>query len=196
MAFWSESFADKEGTFKDPKRQFRFTVEFQGLDAPQGGGTLWYAKSAAKPKFEITETEHRFLNHTFYYPSSLKWESVEIVMVDPVEPDVGATLSDIVTQSGYAPPTDANSLSTMSKAKAVGALGTVLITQVDAEGNMVEAWTLWNAWIKSVDYGALAYDNEDLSEVTLTLMYDWARIETSTPSVALAGGGGTEFFSV
>lgn len=195
MPFWSQPF-DGDTTLKDPKRKFRFTVEFQGIGGnAQGGALLWYAKQCKKPSFTIQETEHKYLNHSFYYPSSLKWETIDITVVDPVDPDVAATVSDIVVQSGYAPPTDPNSLSTMSKAKGVGALGTVLITQIDANGEPLEKWTLWNAWIKQVQYGDLAYGDDELTELTITLIYDWARLDTTNDSSALAGGG-KEFFKI
>jgi len=195
MAFWSTNFGE-DTTLKDPKRKFRFTVEFQGIQAAQGGAILWYAKTAAKPSFQVAEATHKFLNHTFYYPGSVTWQDISITLVDPVDPDMAATLSDIVVQSGYTPPTDANSLSTMSKAKAAGALGTVIITQIDSDGKPLETWTLWNSWIKEVKYGDLGYDTDDLTEMTVALKYDWARVETAGPSVAVAGAGGTEFFNV
>ena len=195
MPFWSTNFGE-DTTLKDPKRKFRFTVEFQGIQAAQGGAMLWYAKTAAKPSFQIAEATHKFLNHTFYYPGSVTWQDIGITLVDPVEPDMAATLSDIVVQSGYTPPTDSTSLSTMSKAKAAGALGTVIITQIDSDGNPLETWTLWNSWIKEVKYGDLGYDGDDLTEMTVTLKYDWARIEAAGASVAVAGNGGSEFFGV
>ena len=195
MAFWSTNFGE-DTTLKDPKRKFRFTVEFQGIQAAQGGAILWYAKTAAKPSFQVAEATHKFLNHTFYYPGSVTWQDISITLVDPVDPDMAATLSDIVVQSGYTPPTDANSLSTMSKAKAAGALGTVIITQIDSDGKPLETWTLWNSWIKEVKYGDLGYDGDDLTEMTVALKYDWARVETAGASVAVAGAGGSEFFGV
>jgi len=195
MAFWSTNFGE-DTTLKDPKRKFRFTVEFQGIQAAQGGAMLWYAKTCTKPGFAIAETTHKFLNHTFYYPGSVTWNDVSVTLVDPVDPDMAATLSDIVVQSGYAPPTDSNSLSTMSKAKAAGALGTIIITQIDSDGKPLETWTLWNSWMKEVKYGDLGYDGDDLTEMSVVLKYDWARVETAGESAAIAGAGGSEFFGV
>jgi len=195
MAFWSTNFGENT-TLKDPKRKFRFMVEFQGITAPQGGAMLWYAKTCTKPSFAIAEATHKFLNHTFYYPGSVTWNDVIVTLVDPVNPDMAATFSDMVVQSGYTPPTDANSLSTMSKAKAAGALGTVIIMQIDSDGNPLETWTLWNSWMKEVKYGDLGYDGDDLTEMSVTLKYDWARVETAGESVAFAGDGGKEFFGV
>jgi hypothetical protein len=195
MPFWSTNFGEDK-TLNDPKRKFRFTVEFQGVAAAIGGAVLWYAKTVTKPSFQIAAAEHKYLNHTFYYPGSVTWQDVSVTLVDPVDPDMTATLSDIVVSSGYSPPADTNSLTTMSKAKAAGALGTVIITQIDAEGKPLEQWTLWNSFMTEVKYGDLEYGGDDLSEMSVTLKYDWARVETAGNSVAIAGSGGNEFFKV
>jgi len=195
MPFWSTNFGE-DTTLKDPKRKFRFTVEFQGIAASIGGAVMWYAKTVGKPSFAIAAAEHKYLNHTFYYPGSVTWNDVSVTLVDPVDPDMTATLSDIVVQSGYAPPADTTSLSTMSKAKAAGALGTVIITQIDSDGKPLETWTLWNSFMTEVKYGDLEYGGDDLTELSVTLKYDWARVETAGPSVAVAGNGGSEFFKV
>jgi len=195
MPFWSTNFGE-DVTLNDPKRKFRFTVEFQGVAAAIGGAVLWYAKTVTKPSFQIAAAEHKYLNHTFYYPGSVTWQDVSVTLVDPVDPDMTATLSDIVVSSGYSPPADTTSLTTMSKAKAAGALGTVIITQIDAEGKPLEQWTLWNSFMTEVKYGDLEYGGDDLSEMSVTLKYDWARVETAGNSVAIAGSGGNEFFKV
>ena len=192
MPFWSTNFGE-DPTLHDPKRKFRFTVEIQGIDAP--GATVWWAKTVSKPAFQIAAAEHKYLNHTFYYPGSVTWQDVSMTLVDPVEPDMTATLSAIVVESGYTPPTDQNTLTTMSKAKSAGALGSVIITQIDHDGKPLETWTLWNAFITEVKYGDLGYGEDDLTELTLTLKYDWARVETSHPSKAVANQG-SSFFNV
>ena len=195
MPFWSTNFGE-DTTLNDPKRKFRFTVEFQGIAAAIGGAVMWYAKTVSKPSFQIAAAEHKYLNHTFYYPGSVTWQDVSVTLVDPVDPDMTATLSDIVVQSGYTPPADTTALSTMSKAKAAGALGTVIITQIASEGKPLETCTLWNSFITEVKYGDLEYGADELSELSVTLKYDWARVETSNVSVAVAGGAGNEFFKV
>ena len=80
-----------------------------------------------------------------------------------------------------------------AKAKAAGALGTVIITQIDSDGKPLETWTLWNAFVKDVQLGQLSYGDDELTTTTVELMYDWARVETANPSVAVAGGGKSFF---
>ena len=195
MSFWSKDFS-QDRTLDDPKRKFRFKVEFQGINSAQGGAILWYAKTVAKPSFQIANTEHKFLNHTFYYPGAVSWQDVNLTLVDPVEPDMAATLSDIIVAGGYSPPTDSQDFTSMSKAKASSALGSVIITQLDSDGAMLEEWTLWNAFITEIKYGDLEYGSDDLTELSLTLKYDWARVKTRGPSVAVNGSRSDEFFKI
>ena len=193
MPFWSENFGDGTG-LNDPKRNFRFTVEFQGIQASQGGAKLWYAKSATKPSFAINAAEHKYLNHTFYYPGNVTWNDITVTMVDPTDPDMAATLSAIIEASGYSPPTDSEDRSSISKAKSASALGIVLITQLDSNGDPLETWTLWNSFLTEVKYGdSLEYGNDDLTELSVTIKYDWARLETK--GKAAAGGGQDAFFN-
>jgi hypothetical protein len=197
MPFWSTNFGE-DTTLKDPKRNFRFTVEFTGIQAAQGGATLWYATKVAKPSFTVSAAEHTYLNHKFFYPGAVTWNDVSVSLVDPADPDVTATLADIIIQSGYSPPTDATAqnMNSMSKAKAAGALGTVVIKQLDSNGKALETWTLWNSWISDIKFGdGLEYGNDDLTALDVTLKYDWARVETTVPSSAVVGGGNS-FFNV
>ena len=195
MAFWSDNFAG-ETDLKDPKRKFRFKVEFGGISGGSSGDqTLWYAKSATKPSFQISSAEHKYLNHTFYYPGSVTWQEVTITMVDPTDPDMAATLSAIVEGGGYKPPANSTEYGTMSKSSAAGALGTVTVTQLDAAGDVLEAWTLWNAFITEVKYGDLEYGADDLTELSVTLKYDWARIKVESDGGSVATVmTGKEFF--
>ena len=181
MPFWSQAFGE-DAELKDPKRNFRFTVSITGIAAANGGPLLWYANSVTKPAFTLASAEHKYLNHTFYYPGNVTWNSCDIKLVDPGgDPDVAATLAGILQGGGYQIPTDAssNSLTSISKAKATGALGRVEIKQINADGKPIETWTLWNAFVEEVDFGGtLAYGDEKLTEIKLKLKYDWARIET------------------
>ena len=175
MAFWSDNFAD--GTQSDPKRKFRFKVSVTGL-ADSGGPIMWWAKTAAKPSFTIASAEHKYLNHTFYYPGSVTWNDVAITMVDPQDPDVAKLLAELVANGGYHPPTTAGDFATMTKASAASALGTVTVIAIT-----IESWELNNAWITDLKFGDLEYGGDDLTEVSMTLKYDWATLTAGDTTV-------------
>jgi len=193
MPFWTKNYSE-DPKLNDPKRKFRFIVNFGGIAGENA--TAWYAKTATKPSFQISAAEHKYLNHTFFYPGSVTWQDVSITLVDPVDPDVAATFSDIVIRAGYVPPATVKDWHTMSKAKASFALGVVTVTQSDSYGEALETWSLHNGWLSEVKYGDLEYGADDLTEVALTLKYDWASLEVSAGSKgsALISGGGKEFF--
>ena len=83
------------------------------------------------------------------------------------------------------------STTTISKQDAVNALGGVIIQQIDSEGAPMETWTLWNPFITGVTYGDLSYEEDSLTEVTITIRYDWAVLETA--NAAQAGGTAAAF---
>ena len=183
MAFWSDA------TISDPKRQHRWLVT---IGAPELSSYISYVcKAVTKPKMTIGEAEHKFINHTFYYPGGVTYDPITLTLVDPSNPSSTQALYDLIQVSGYrlpdnilntsaptpgAPNAD---VSTISKSEAVNALNSVKITQMDGDGTLIEEITLQRAWIKSVDYGGdLNYENEGLVEISLELRFDWFNIFT------------------
>jgi len=191
MTFWQDPNLE-------PKRQYKFILSIPGGSSTQGLREF-LVKKVGKPAWTITETEHKFLNHTFFYPGNVKWNTIDLKMVDPAgDPDVAATLAAMISASGYSPPTDSTteSFTSISKAKAAGALGTIIISQIDSNGLPIEKWTLINSFATKVDFGGeLSYGEEKLTEYSMTIQYDWARVETLEPSSAVALGG-DNFFGI
>ena len=181
MAFWTDA------QNKDPKRAYRFIVNLGNMP----NGAQWYAKAVKKPAITITEVDHSFLNHKFYYPGRAEWDTVEVTLVDPVSPDAAANTAAILQASGYTPPIDVTSTTTISKQDAVNALGGVIIQQIDSDGAPMETWTLWNPFITGVTYGDLSYEEDSLTEVTITIRYNSAVLETA--NAAQAGGTAAAF---
>jgi hypothetical protein len=192
MAFWVTQMTDQ---LKDPKRKFRFLVTIGGIDTTQPG--VWYAKTVTKPSFQISAAEHKYLNHTLYYPGSVTWQDVTLTLADPANPDMTATFADIIEASGYVVPSTSNELMTLSKGQSVSALGSIEIAQLDANGNELETWTLMNPWLTDVKYGDLAYGDDELTEISLTFKYDWATLKSlqygSSRKSTTKSAAGSEF---
>tara|TARA_Y100000296_G_scaffold84673_1_gene118497 strand:- start:631 stop:1152 length:522 start_codon:yes stop_codon:yes gene_type:complete len=159
----------------EPKRQFRWTLQFTGLGGQQV--PTWVIRTANKPKFSITESSHKYLNHTFYFPGRVEWEEISVTLVDPVTPDASQGLLAMLRGAGYVYPYDQMQgapVQTIAKYSAQSVIGDVRITQYNQFGGAADEWILKNAWIKSVDFGALDYESDDLVTIDLTLRYDWA----------------------
>ena len=177
MAFWTNTGV---GLGRDPKRGFRFRIQIASVGGNGTGSYMWWAKSVDKPSFEISSQEHDYLNHKFKFPGKTTWNPVSLKMVDPTDPDMAATFSDIITAAGYHPPSTADDMTSVSKMLANIAVGEVTIDQIDANGNAIETWVLYNAWISKVNYGALDYSSEDLTELEIEFVYDWASLTSGT----------------
>ena len=167
MVFWSDA------TGQDPKRQYRWIMRIASIPA-------YVIKKVSKPSFAVTEVEHKYLNHTYYYPGRVTWNSVSLTLADPINPDVANTLTNIVKNSGYIPALTEADVTTMSKQAAVNSLGNQIeIVQLDADGNEIEVWKLINPWIKDIKYGDLDYEVDQMTDIILELRYDWATLTTT-----------------
>jgi len=179
MAFWF----DYENL--QPKRKYTFILslggEPSGDDAPNASLKMeeYLVKKVKKPGFSVSESKHAFLNHTFYYPGKIEWKEVTFEVVDVISPNTSNTFLKILQESGYRLPkspvdTGDGTAQTLSKKNSIRALGTPRIHQIDDDGNVVETWKLFGAWVKDVEFGELDYSAEDLMSIAVSLRYDFA----------------------
>jgi len=181
--------ADNFWSSKDlePKRQFRFIVSLQ----PDAVELRFAAKTADRPTYTIGETEHRFFNHTFYYPGRMNWNTVGMTLVDAVTPGSTELLYKYLSNIGIQQPVDFQvaTSTTITKASAVSSLGDVKIrelgTNSENETVIIGEWSLINAFITEVNFGSHSYDSDEMVEISLTLRYDWAQYTAMGTSVRL-----------
>ena len=126
MTFWS---AQYDAQSKDPKRGFRFKITFQGMN---GRDIVWFAKKITKPSYTLTESKHSYLNHNFYFPGRVEWDSISMTLVDPVSPGAVAQTNAIVVASGYQVPGSPADLASISKGKSTAAVKTWVIPMASA----------------------------------------------------------------
>ena len=175
--FWSTN------TAAEPKRQFRWKVEFSSTNTEGlgGQGVIWFAKKVTLPSITVGEVKHSFVDKSFYFPGRVEWNTIELTLVDPVSPDAVELTMNMIEDSGYFMPnkvTNEKDLMSISKRKAIEeGLGTIVITTIDHNGKALEVWSVNNAWAKSVKFGDLSYDSDELREITLEIRYDWASCE-------------------
>ena len=195
MAFWNDNIVE-------PKRKFRWLLSV-------GGVPYYTIKKVNRPTYEIAEAEHKFINHTFYFPGRVTYNTVSFTIVDTASPDAAETLKQMLYAGGYALPKDQNvATQTITKHGGTTALGRVTIellggggkqsqspdrtsgygagngavTGINDEGTILEYWTLHNAWVKKIEFSELDYDGDDLTEVTVELRYDYAELNKTSVS--------------
>mgnify|MGYP003132528425 CR=1 FL=1 len=153
----------------EPKRQHRWVVYVEDFDH-------WIAKKVTRPSFTVGETEHKFLNHSFWYPGRVTWDAIDLTIVDPGgAADSTAKLYFKLQQAGYFFPENPNVRSTISKALAVNSFGQMTIHELTPEGQTNNRFTIYNAWIQKAALGELDYEGEGMVDLTLTLRYDYAK---------------------
>lgn len=182
MAFWTDSSLQ-------PLRNFRFRIQtpygpFQGL--------WWWTKSVDLPNYDVNVNEYQLGNHKFKYPGVLTWQDVTITVVDT------ATVANKLLQSliamGYKKPENTingglskdpriQSPITVDGQAKIGTflnesvITDVIIEQLKEDGKTHQFWQLKNAFVKSVNFGRLAYEDDGLQEITITFSYDYIDYE-------------------
>lgn len=166
----------------EPKRAFKFVLRITGTKT--FGIKQFLVKKVTKPAFTVSESEHKYLNHSFYFPGKIQWNEVSFTIVDTLGmADGTVAMVELFKQMGYSLPANPDigsaALGTISKKKATEAMGQVEIVQLDSEGNEREIWKLNNAWFKDVKFGDLDYDSEDMLNVEVSLRYDNAKLRST-----------------
>jgi hypothetical protein len=63
----------------EPKRQFRWVLAIEGIDA-------FIVKTATRPNISIEEVPIPFINHTRYIAGKSTFETLSVTMHDPIAP--------------------------------------------------------------------------------------------------------------
>ena len=170
----------------EPKRKFRFIMSLGGTETIDVIES-WYVKTAKKPTWKMEgQGEVKYIQHTWKYPGRIKWDPIDTTVIDPASPDSASILMNILATSGYSAPfstLEADGVrKSISKQGANNAMGRILLSQIDADGEPIEEWLLHNAFLTGVDFGGVDYGSDDIVEYTLNVDYDFATLnQTSTP---------------
>jgi len=187
--FWS-------GASVEPKRQYKFLVTIPGFQP-------FLVTKCSRPSLKIGETPHKFLNHTFYYPGTVEWNTVAMTFVDPgdgkgPESDVTHLLYNKILESGYRSPDQYPGKierNTVGKGLATKAFDQIKIqtlrtleigNNLDNKTDIAETWTLKNAWATDVKWGDLDYSGDALLQLDVTFRYDYAKLHVHGSATAVA----------
>ena len=75
MTWWGTDLGGG-GPFRDPKRKFKFVVQFGN------GGQLFAIKAVDKPTVTIKTDQYKMINHYFNFPGLAQWEPITMTLVD------------------------------------------------------------------------------------------------------------------
>jgi hypothetical protein len=176
MAFWSKA--------PEVNRQFRWYMTFGGQsEGVSALNELKYAlKKAAKPTMKVSEVQHKYLNHFYYYPGRVEWDPITVSFAAVQNPRASQLLNLTTKDSGYVFPGNASAMNTISKRKAIKAIAggdgskgnKIELIQIDEDGNPIETWRLWNPFFTEIKFDSLEYGSEEILNLDATIKYDYA----------------------
>jgi hypothetical protein len=141
----------------EPKRQFRWVLAIEGIDA-------FIIKTATRPNISIEEVEIPYINHKRYIAGKSSFETLSVTLHDPIAPSgaqqvmewVRTHFESVSGRAGYADFYKRD----------------IQLKMLDPIGTVVELWDVKGAFLTAADFGSLDYGASDPSEISLTIRYD------------------------
>ena len=155
-------FNDMFYTNFEPKMKNRFIMEIDGIQS-------YLIKTANRPSIQFEKVTLDHINVKRQLKGKGEWQDIEITLFDPIVPSgaqqvmewVRLSHESITGRDGYA--------DFYKKDVDIYMLGPV--------GDKIENWKIKGAFIQSANFGDVAWDSNDVSDITLTLSYDYAILE-------------------
>ena len=141
----------------EPKRQFRWVLAMEGIDA-------FIVKTASRPNISIEEVEIPYLNHKRYIAGKSSFETLSVTMHDPIAPSgaqqvmewIRTHFESVSGRAGYADFYKRD----------------LQLKMLDPVGTVVELWDIKGAFLTAADFGTLDYGASDPSEISITIRFD------------------------
>jgi hypothetical protein len=165
--------SSQSSTF-EPFRKNRWVMQFTSIPGDIQGApeTLAFvAHTAVRPSITFNQVEYQRLNERFYVAGKPAWNEIPMTFFDFVKgPDNKPSASEILwgwSNEVYSPITGA-----MGFKRDYAVSGTLAL--LDPAGGVSQVWNLFYCWPANVDWGDLSADDDGISEVSLTVRYDYA----------------------
>ena len=143
----------------EPKLKNRYIMQIDGINA-------YLIKAMNRPSLESDEVILEHMNVTRYVKGKTRWQPLEITLYDPVVPSAAQQVIEWL-RLHHESVTGRDGYSDFYKKN-------ITFNLLDPVGAVVEEWELKGAYIQSANFGDLAFDSSDPTEITLTLKYDYA----------------------
>ena len=146
----------------EPKTKNRFIMEIDGIPA-------YLIKTMARPsvQFETVTLDH--INTKRYVKGKAEWQTLTVTLYDPIVPSGAQAVMEwvrlhhesVTGRDGYS--------DFYKKDITFNVLGPV--------GDKVEEWTLKGAFIQSATFSDMDYSATNVSDISLTLRFDYAILQ-------------------
>tara|TARA_Y100000310_G_scaffold330285_1_gene401673 strand:- start:2405 stop:2899 length:495 start_codon:yes stop_codon:yes gene_type:complete len=148
----------------EPKLQNRYVFQLQEMGIP-----AFMVKAGNRPAISFDEVELHHMNVKHYVKGKATWDELEITLYDPVVPSAAQAVMEWIRLSHESVTGRDGYKDFYKKDVTINVLGPV--------GDKVEQWDLKQAWIKSANFGTLAFDSNEPVDITVSLRYDYAILQ-------------------
>ena len=141
----------------EPKRQFRWVLAMEGIDA-------FIIKTAARPNVSIEEVEIPYINHKRYIAGKSSFETLAVTLHDPIAPSGAQQVMEWI-RTHYESVSGRAGYADFYKRD-------IQLKMLDPVGTVVELWDIKGAFLTNATFGDLDYGANDPTDITLTIRFD------------------------
>ena len=141
----------------EPKRQFRWVLQIEGLDA-------FLMKTAARPSISQNPITIDYINTKRYLAGKAEFGTMEVTLYDPIAPSGAQQVMEWI-RTHYESVSGRAGYADFYKRD-------IQLKLLDPIGTVVELWDVKGALIESVNYNSLDYSNTEAMMINLTLRFD------------------------
>lgn len=154
------------------KRKFRWMFNITGVIGE--GVDMLPPDKGSRPSLNFKEIEAQHLNETIYFAGKPDWKPIQLTLFD-IKTNQNPVFKWLKKQ--YDPCNDAGTWVRPINDPINGWKRTAYLELYDGCGEIIEKWTLRNAWPNNIEWGDLDMSSSDYVTVDVTLRYDRAWIE-------------------
>ena len=143
----------------EPKMKNRYIMQIDGINA-------YVIKTMNRPTLETDEVVLEHMNVTRYVKGKSRWQPIELTLYDPIVPSAAQQVMEWV-RLGHESVTGRDGYSDFYKKD-------ITFNLLGPVGDVVEEWELKGAFVKSADFGELAFEDNSPVEIALNIQYDYA----------------------
>ena len=163
VPFSPDTFMGGPSTIFQPKVSNRFVMTVAGVPA-------FLIKKVTRPSVTFGEIVLDHVNTKRKLQGKMDWNDISMTLYDPITPSGAEAVMEWV-RLGY-------QSATGFAGYAVNYKKNVVIDGLDPAGNICEKWEIHGAFPLSTEMGEYDWANDQPLEITLTLKYDWALLES------------------
>lgn len=145
----------------EPLRKNRFLFRFPS----DLGIQEWWVSNASRPTISQNATEIPFLNTSTWVVGRYTWDEIRVTLRDPIGPSASQAVMEWVRL--------ASESVTGRQGYAVSYKRDIVIELLDPTGVAISQWICKNCIPLTVSFGDLAYDDDGLATIEITIRPDY-----------------------